>query len=94
MAECPTCGGRPIDGVVTTRVGNSLSLTLVRSPSGYCFSSWGDYYGNPGPAVDDALRTRVFPSIEDATAFFQQLCSVATPAASLPIRHKLHTQFP
>ena len=73
MADVPTCGGEPINSVITMSVGSGLSLALVRSAAGFCFSSWTDAYGKPGPFVEDALRERVFPSAEEASWFFRQL---------------------
>lgn len=74
MSTPPKCGDEPLDGVVTAVLG-VVSLTLVRSASGYCFSAWTRHDGVATPAVPADQRGRVFPSFDEAVEFFRALLS-------------------
>jgi hypothetical protein len=68
-----TCGGVPVDGVVGVAFGPGISLTLTRSPRGYCFFAWSRHDGQLLPLVADAHRERAFPTVEDAVTYFRAL---------------------
>ena len=70
-----TCAGSPVEGVVAIPFGPGLSLTLVRSQRGYCFSSWTRHDGRSMPPVADEHRERAFQSTDDALRFFRDLAA-------------------
>jgi hypothetical protein len=73
MATTDTCGGAPLDGVVAIPLGTGVSLTLIRSERGYCFSSWSRHDGRELPIIGDDHREQAFPTPEEAAEFFRQL---------------------
>ena len=73
MPDSGTCGGAPVDGVIAIPFGDGVSLTLVRSERGYCFSSWTRHDGRAMPSITDEHRARAFPSPEEAASFFRDL---------------------
>jgi hypothetical protein len=70
-----TCGGAPVDGVVAISLGPDLtiSLTLVRSPKGYCFSAWSCHDDRAMPEVSEADRLRAFDTEQEAVNYFRTL---------------------
>ena len=73
MSSTPNCGNTPVDGVLAVPLGSGISLTLVRSADGYCFSAWMRHDGRAMPLVDDELKRRVFATVEAAADFFRDL---------------------
>ena len=73
MATSDTCGGAPVDGVVAISLDDGISLTLIRSDRGYCFSSWSRHDGRGLPALGDDHREQAFPTPQEAAAFFREL---------------------
>jgi hypothetical protein len=74
LSTPPQCGDAPLDGVITAVLG-VVSLTLVRSANGYCFSAWTRHDGVATPAVPADQRGRVFPSVDEAVEFYRELLS-------------------
>ena len=66
MSPTDDCGGAPVDGVVAVPLDNGISLTLIRSDRGYCFSAWSRHDGRGLPVVGDDHRERAFPTVEQA----------------------------
>ena len=73
MSAIPDCGGAPINGAMAMALGPGISLTLVRSDGGFCFSTWSRYDGAALPDVSDANKQRPFPTPEEAATFFRGL---------------------
>jgi len=74
-----TCGGAPVNGVVAVPLGPGISLTLIRSERGYCFSAWSRDDGRGVPLIADDHRERAFPTVEDAVDFFRDLLAAPVP---------------
>jgi hypothetical protein len=75
MPDSAICGGSPVEGVVAVPFAPGVSLTLVRSERGYCFSAWTRHDGRTMPPVADEHRERVFQSADDALSFFRALAA-------------------
>jgi len=73
MSPTATCDGAPVDGVVALPLAPGISLTLVRSERGFCFSAWSRDDGRGVPTIADEHRDRAFPTVEDAVNFFRDL---------------------
>ena len=82
MSDTATCGGAPVDGVIAIPFGPGISLTLVRSERGYCFSAWTRHDGRGMPPVAAEHRERAFPTPEDALQFFRDLVASLDDSAS------------
>jgi hypothetical protein len=74
MSQIPQCGDAPVDSVLAIALTDGVSLTLVRSADGYCFSAWSRHDFIVMPLVSDEDRLRVFESVEAATEYFRLLC--------------------
>ena len=70
-----TCGDIPTNQAIAIPLGADLgiSLTLVRSAAGYCFSDWSRHDQRAVPAVSDADKARIFPTADGAVTFFRDL---------------------
>jgi hypothetical protein len=73
MSSTSTCGGAPISAVTTIPLGPGISLMIMRSERGYCFSSWSRHDDAPLPLLAREHRDRVFPDLEAAVDFFRDL---------------------
>ena len=73
MSSIPTCGDAPVTGVLVMSLGEGMSITIVQSASGYCFSSWIRHDEVAMPVVSDEHFLRVFASPEECVEFFRDL---------------------
>lgn len=73
VSSIPECGGIPINGSMALQLEPGISLILVRSDKGYCFSSWSRHDGGLMPEVSEAHRLRAFPDPDEAAKFFRSL---------------------
>ena len=73
MRMVSECGGAPITTVIALPLAPGISLTLVQSDQGYCFSAWSRHDGLLMPEVPDEHKDRPFPTAEEAVQFFLAL---------------------
>jgi hypothetical protein len=79
MSEIPKCGDAPVEGAMAISIADGVSLVLIRSAKGYCFSSWSRHDQGPTPIIDGELIVRVFDTEAAATDFFRELYRTMVP---------------